>query len=85
MLKKFKCLVVDDEPPAREVLKRYIDQIPMLELVSDCSNAVQALTILKQTQVDLLFLDIQMPQVSGMEMIRALQQIPKIILTTAFE
>ena len=82
---KFSCLIVDDEPLAREVLRRYIQQIPMLELTGECSNALQAATALKQQHVDLLFLEIQMPQISGMELVRSLKQPPKIILTTAFE
>ncbi len=84
-MKKYNCLIVDDEPPAREVLRRYVAQVPMLNLVGECANAVQALTALKQQQVDILFLDIQMPQLSGINLIAALSHSPKIILTTAFE
>lgn len=83
--RKFNCLVVDDEPPARDVLRRYIQQVPMLEFSGECSNAIQALTALKQQSVDLLFLDIQMPQISGLDMIRTIAHPPKIVLTTAFE
>ncbi len=82
---KFSCLIVDDEPLAREVLRRYIQQIPMLVLAGECGNALQAVTALKQQQIVLLFLDIQMPQISGMDLIRTLKQPPKIVLTTAFE
>jgi DNA-binding LytR/AlgR family response regulator len=84
-LRKYSCLVVDDEPPAREVLRRYIEQIPMLTLVGECANAFQALSFLKQQQVDILLLDIQMPQISGIEFVGALSQQPKVLLTTAFE
>ena len=56
--KKIKCLVVDDEPPAREVLKQYISEVEALELAGTCSNAVEAISFLKDHQVDLLFLDI---------------------------
>jgi DNA-binding LytR/AlgR family response regulator len=84
-MRKYNCLIVDDEPPAREVLRRYIAQIPMLHLVGECANAIQALTAMKQQEVDLLFLDIQMPQLSGIDLIGTLSQTPKIILTTAFE
>ncbi len=83
--KKFNCLIVDDEPPAREVLRRYIQQIPMLGLAGECGNALQALVVLQQAPVDLLFLDIQMPQISGIDLIGTLKQPPKIVLTTAFE
>ncbi|MDN3550238.1 LytR/AlgR family response regulator transcription factor [Mucilaginibacter aquaedulcis] len=83
--KKFRCLIVDDEPPAREVLRRYISQIPILELCGEFGNAMQALIFLKQQQVDLLFLDIQMPQLSGIDLIGTLKHLPKIVLTTAFD
>ena len=84
-LKKYNCLIVDDEPPAREVLRRYISQVPMLHLAGECGHALQALTLLKQQQIDLMFLDIQMTQVTGIELIGTLNQPPKIVLTTAFE
>ena len=60
-----KCLIVDDEPLAREVLKRYIEQMPALTLVGECGNAIQANTILQQQEIDLVFLDIRMPQLNG--------------------
>ncbi len=89
IVKKYNCLIVDDEPPAREVLRRYIDQLPILALAGECANALQALSVLKQQPVDLLFLDIQMPQITGMDMIRTLigTQVhpPRIVLTTAYE
>ncbi|KQR66967.1 two-component system response regulator [Pedobacter sp. Leaf176] len=84
-IRKYNCLIVDDEPPAREVLRRYIAQIPILNLVGECGNAVQAVTALKQQQVDLIFLDIQMPQITGLELIGTLNNPPKFVLTTAFE
>ncbi|AKD53663.1 chemotaxis protein CheY [Spirosoma radiotolerans] len=84
-LTNYNCLIVDDEPPAREVLRRYINQVPMLTLIGECTSAIQALTALKQQPVDLLFLDIQMPQITGIELIGTLTQLPKIVLTTAFE
>ncbi|WP_158826194.1 LytR/AlgR family response regulator transcription factor [Mucilaginibacter lacusdianchii] len=83
--KIFNCLIVDDEPPAREILKRYIRQIPMLNLIDECNNALQALAVLQSHAIDLLFLDIHMPQVSGLELIKTLKAPPKIVLTTAFE
>ena len=83
--KTYNCLIVDDEPPAREVLRRYIAQVPMLKLAGECGNALQAITALKQQHVDILFLDIQMPQISGLDLIGTLVNPPKIILTTAFE
>lgn len=84
-IKKYNCLIVDDEPPAREVLRRYITQIPMLSIMAECGNAVHAISMLKQHHVDLMFLDIQMPQITGLDLITTLSNPPKIILTTAFE
>jgi DNA-binding LytR/AlgR family response regulator len=83
--KTFSCLIVDDEPRAREILKRYIEQVPMLHLIGESSNAIQALAILKINTIDLLFLDVQMPQLTGLELIKLLKNPPAIILTTAFE
>ena len=83
--KTYTCLIVDDEPRAREILKRYIQQVPMLRLADECSNALQALTVLQTHTVDLLFLDVQMPQISGIALIKSLKSAPAIILTTAFE
>ncbi len=79
-----KCLIVDDEPPAREIIRRYIEQMPTLELVGECANAIQAFTVLQQQPVDLVFLDIRMPQLNGNDFLKALQTPPKIIFTTAY-
>lgn len=81
---KIKCLIVDDEPPAREVLKRYIKEIPTLEMAGECANAVQAITVLQQRVIDLIFLDIRMPQLNGTEFLKTLKNPPKIIFTTAY-
>ena len=82
--KKIKCLVIDDEPPAREMLKQHIASVESLELAGVCSNAIEATNFLKDHQVDLLFLDIQMPQLLGTNFIRTLKSPPKIIFTTAY-
>ncbi len=82
--KKIACLAVDDEPLALSVLEKYIGSVANLELVGSCQNAVQALEILQQYKVDLIFLDIQMPQIMGTDFIRTLKKSPKIIFTTAF-
>jgi two-component system, LytTR family, response regulator len=79
-----KCLIVDDEPPAREVLKRYVEQLPMLHLTGECSNAILAIGMLQQQHIDLLFLDIRMPQLNGIDFLRTLSAPPKIIFTTAY-
>jgi DNA-binding LytR/AlgR family response regulator len=82
--KKITCLAVDDEPLALSILKKYIGSVENLELVGTCENAVQALQFLQQYKVDLIFLDIQMPQIMGTDFIRTLKKSPKIIFTTAF-
>jgi DNA-binding LytR/AlgR family response regulator len=81
---KITCLVVDDEPPALDILRKYIGCVPTLELAGICSNAVEALAIIQQQTIDILFLDIQMPQILGTDFIRTLTRPPKIIFTTAY-
>jgi DNA-binding LytR/AlgR family response regulator len=81
---KIICLAVDDEPPALEVIKKHISLLPSLELVATCINAVDALPVLQQNHIDLLFLDIQMPQILGTDFVRTLKNPPKVIFTTAF-
>ncbi|PTS99907.1 DNA-binding response regulator [Pedobacter sp. HMWF019] len=80
----YNCLIVDDEPPAREVLKRYIQKLPMLCLVGECNNALQVIPFLHANPVDILFLDIRMPQLNGLELVSTLSNPPKIIFTTAY-
>jgi DNA-binding LytR/AlgR family response regulator len=79
-----RCLIVDDEPPAREIIRRYVQEIPSLQLIGECANAIQVLTILQQQPIDLLFLDIRMPQLNGTDFIKTLKNPPKVIFTTAF-
>lgn len=78
------CLIADDEPPAREIIRRYVQEIPSLKLMGECANAIQALTVLQQQPIDLLFLDIRMPQINGTDFIKTLKNPPKVIFTTAF-
>src|SRR5258705_667206 len=82
--KKIQCLVIDDEPPARDVIKKYIAGIDLLELSGECSNAVETLSFLQANSVDLLFLDIKMPHILGTSFLRTLKNPPKVIFTTAF-
>lgn len=82
--RKIVCLIVDDEPPALEVLKNYIACIQHLELAGTCADAVEALSFLRRQPIDLVFLDIQMPQIMGTDFVRTLKNPPKIIFTTAF-
>ena len=81
----WKCLIVDDEPPALKIIKSYIDLVENLSIVASCSNALQAMEILKKEKVDLLFLDIQMPKLTGIGFIKTLVHPPKIIFTTAYK
>ncbi|HSV10744.1 MAG TPA: LytTR family DNA-binding domain-containing protein [Hanamia sp.] len=82
--KKIICLLVDDEPPALDVLKEYIASVSSLELAGTCNDAVEALNVLREQDIDLLFLDIQMPHLLGTDLIRTLKKPPKVIFTTAY-
>ncbi|WP_338873378.1 LytTR family DNA-binding domain-containing protein [Spirosoma sp. SC4-14] len=79
-----RCLLVDDEPPALEIIESYVEMVDGLEVVGKCYNAIQAFGILQSTAVDLLFLDIKMPKLLGTDFVRSLRQPPKIIFTTAY-
>jgi len=79
-----KCIIVDDEPAAHYVLANYIKQNPNLELVFQGYNGIEAMDYLRENRVDLMFLDINMPEISGMELLKILQVHPKTILTTAY-
>lgn len=81
---KIKCLIVDDEALALDVLENYIRRLDNLELVGRCLNAIEAFNHLQQKKVDLIFLDIQMPKLTGIEFIKNLNHPPKIIFTTAY-
>jgi len=81
-----KCLIIDDEQPARELLKNYVDKIPKLELVALCKSPLDALSIIKEKSIDLLLLDIQMPDLKGTDMLRCIiGQKPMVIFTTAYQ
>src|SRR5690348_2616776 len=80
-----KCLLVDDEPPALQVLENYISGVPQLELIGSCNNAFRDMEVLQKKKVDLLFLDIPMPRLTDISLIKTLKQPPKIIVTTAFK
>lgn len=81
---KVKCLLVDDEPLAIKLIQKHIDQLDNFEVAGTCSNAVKALDVLRSTPVDLLFLDIKMPQITGIEFLKTLRNPPAVIITTAY-
>lgn len=83
-MSKIRCLLVDDEPPAIDLLAKYASMIDHLEVVGTSYSAVKAFDILKHTTVDLLFLDIRMPVLNGIDFIKTLKNPPAIILTTAY-
>ena len=84
-MKKIRCLIVDDEPLALNLIEGYVEKTPFLELAGKCSSAYQALEKIAAEKIDLLFLDIQMPGLTGMELSRSLKNGPKVVFTTAFE
>jgi two-component system LytT family response regulator len=81
---RIRCLIIDDEPPAREIIRRYLEQVPTLQLAGECGNAMQAFAVLRQQPVDLMFLDIRMPQLNGNDFLKTLKNPPKVIFTTAY-
>ncbi|MBV2247482.1 MAG: LytTR family DNA-binding domain-containing protein [Lentimicrobium sp.] len=82
---KVKILIVDDEPPARELLKQYLVHYPGLEIIGECENGFEALKMIQEFSPQLVFLDIQMPKINGFELLELLTDPPKIIFTTAFD
>lgn len=78
-------IIVDDEPLAQDILETYVEQMPGLNLVQKCSNAIEANDTLKNNDIDLMFLDIQMPQLTGIDFLRSLANPPKVIFTTAYD
>src|SRR5687768_5399376 len=84
-MSELKCMIVDDEPIARDILKNYINATPELVLVKSCMNATEAYEGLHQHEVDLVFLDIQMPVITGIDFLRSLKNPPLVIFTTAYQ
>jgi len=81
---KIRCIVVDDEPIARKGIEKYVKQVDFLDLVATCSSALELNNMLSKSKVDLVFLDIQMPGVTGLDYLRSLKDPPLVIITTAF-
>ncbi|CAM1343125.1 LytR/AlgR family response regulator transcription factor [Tenacibaculum amylolyticum] len=78
------CIIIEDQPPAQRILQKYIGDYGVLTLKGTFSNAIDAITFLQQESVDLIFLDIHLPKISGMDFLKTMQQSPQVILTTAF-
>ncbi|HTJ13332.1 MAG TPA: LytTR family DNA-binding domain-containing protein [Dinghuibacter sp.] len=78
------CIIVDDEPIARDLLRTYIEQVPYLTLAATCADAFEAMQALGRQDVDLVILDINMPRLSGLDMLRSLKRYPAVIITSAY-
>ncbi len=80
-----RCIVVDDDDLSRSVIEDLIEETDTLELIKSCSDAVEAFKVIKEDHIDLVFLDIEMPKMNGLEMLRTLSPLPQVILVTAHE
>jgi len=83
-MKKIRCLIVEDEPIAQEIIETFIGRLPFLELVAKTNNVFEAYDELSRNAIDLIFCDIEMPQISGLEFLKSLPQRPQVVMTTAF-
>ena len=84
-MKKITCLIVEDEPLAAEVLEDYLRQVPFLHLVHTCGDAICALEVLQREKIELIFLDIHLPKLKGLDFLKTLDKPPKIIITSAYQ
>ena len=84
-MKKINCLIVDDEELARSLLENYVNRLPHLNIVDKCANPFEAMQALQENKVDLMFLDIQMPDLTGIEFLKTLSQKPLVVFTTAYK
>jgi len=80
----YTCMLIDDEPLARRILREYIAQLPGLSVIAECEDALQAQDLLSQNSVDILYLDINMPKLSGIEFIKNVEPLPLVVFTTAY-
>lgn len=84
-MKKINCLVVDDEELARDLVENYISRLPHLNIVAKCADPFEAMQVMQEKQIDIIFLDIQMPKLTGIEFLKTLIHKPLIIFTTAYK
>jgi DNA-binding LytR/AlgR family response regulator len=82
---QFNCLIVDDEPIAREIIQTFCSHLPMLRVAASCGNALEARVELERQQIDILFLDINMPVLSGIAFLKTMKKTPQVIFTTAYK
>src|SRR5258708_2872978 len=82
---KYNCIIVEDEPLSAEILTDYIKQVPFLELRSVCVDAIYAMEILQKEKIDLLFLDIHLPRIKGLEFLESLRNPPPVIIVSAYK
>lgn len=82
---RYRCVIADDEPIAREIIEGYCAHLPHLEVIASCSNALEAKAVLQQQRVDILFLDINMPVLDGIAFMKTLREPPQVIFTTAYK
>ncbi|HUX60296.1 MAG TPA: response regulator [Ignavibacteriaceae bacterium] len=85
MMNKIKALIIDDEKLAREIVKKYLEDIEEIIIVGECSNGFEAIKIINEEKPDVVFLDIQMPKITGFEMLELIEKPPVIIFTTAYD
>lgn len=79
-----KCIIVEDQPPAQRILRKFIEEVPKMELVGVFSDGIQAMDFMDREPVDLMFLDIHLPKISGLDFLKSMADPPQVILTTAF-
>jgi DNA-binding LytR/AlgR family response regulator len=81
---KTRCVIIDDEPIARSVIKKHLENIPNTNVIAECRNAMEAISVLQKEKVDLMFLDIQMPKLTGLDFLKTLKNPPGVIIVTAY-
>ena len=84
MAENIRCIIVDDEPVARDILKRHLSKIDNIEIIASCKIAIEAFTVINNEQIDLIFLDIKMPEISGLSFAKSINKNARIIFTTAY-
>lgn len=82
---KIKCLIVEDEPLAMKLIKNHLKHFKQFEIVAECENAIEASFVIQNNHIDLIFLDIQMPEINGIDFLKSLTQKPKVIITSAYK